>query len=54
MNNYRHYPQVECSNDQIAYGRKKRSPKPVANDKVFQVSMSTVVKFDAEPTLQKG
>jgi len=44
---------VECSNDQIAYGRKKRSPKPVANDKVFQVSMSTVVKFDAEPTLQK-
>lgn len=45
---------VECSNDQIAYGRKKRSPKPMTgNDKVFQVSMATVVKFDADPALQK-
>ncbi len=50
---------VECSNDEVAYGRKRRSAStsPAAtnrNDRVFEVSMTTLVKFDAEPTLKKG
>lgn len=49
---------VECSNDEVAYGRKRRSaPSSPAslnrNDRVFEVSMTTLVKFDAEPTLKK-
>lgn len=47
--------QVECSNDQIAYGRKKRSPRPFdRTDRVFEVSMTTLVKFDNDPLLKKG
>lgn len=50
---------VECSNDQIAYGRKRK--RSLGNnsaldrkDRIFEVSMTTLVKFDAGPALNKG
>ena len=48
---------VECSNDQLAFGRRRKrdtSPSLNRNDRVFEVSMTTLVKFDAEPVLKKG
>lgn len=51
---------MECSNDQIAYGRRrKRSLGNSAaaldrKDRVFEVSMTTLVKFDSGPALNKG
>lgn len=50
---------VECSNDQIAYGRRKRRSSAAnktqldRTDRVFEVSMTTLVKFDNEPVLKK-
>jgi len=55
---------VECSNDQIAYGRRRRSLGGSSassssssldrKDRIFEVSMTTLVKFDAAPALNKG
>ncbi|XP_057380487.1 uncharacterized protein LOC130702890 [Daphnia carinata] len=51
---------VECSNDQLAFGRKRRAASQTTGaakldrtDRVFEVSMTTLVKFDAETALQK-
>lgn len=44
--------QVECANGQIGYGRKKRDVNPVTGrdlNKVYEVSMATVVKVADEP-----
>jgi len=48
---------VECSNDQIAYGRRRKRSLGNAldrKDRVFEVSMTTLVKFDSDPALNKG
>jgi len=48
---------VECSNDQIAYGRRRKRSLGNAldrKDRVFEVSMTTLVKFDSGPALNKG
>lgn len=39
-------PQVECSNGQIGYGRKRREIKKMMNDpnKVFEITLSTFIK----------
>lgn len=51
---------VECSNDQLAFGRKRRAASQTTGntkldrtDRVFEVSMTTLVKFDSETGLQK-
>jgi len=49
---------VECSNGQVAFGRKRRDVTPEADtnwrkDRVFEVSMTTVVKLDEQSNLKK-
>ena len=51
--------QVECSNGQVAFGRKRRDVAPETDsnwrkDRVFEVSMTTMVKLDEQTNIKKG
>ena len=50
--------QVECSNGQTGYGRRRREVPTIAADpnKVFEVTMSTFIKvnYEADQMLEKG
>ena len=51
--------QVECSNGQLGFGRKRRDVTPETDsnwrkDRVFEVSMTTVVKLDEQTNIKKG
>jgi len=49
---------VECSNGQVAFGRKRRDVAPETDsnwrkDRVFEVSMTTMVKLDEQTNIKK-
>lgn len=43
--------QIECSNGQIGYGRRRRaiSQSPADPNKVFEISLATFIKVNYEP-----
>ena len=46
--------QVQCANGQRGFGRRRRAVEDEADpNKVYEISMSTVIKFECEDCVEK-